>query len=170
MMHIAIFAAQGANKTKRFRRPRIIFATTENELQSVDDRPIEFEFETTMPSVSESHNFISTSKRTHSQSIKIHLSAFVVNLGTRCKASVAVNFVPTTIYNSNLHLIASRLKELGFELNILGKLPDDAEEHAKKILMHQNETDLLCDVDDERSFARKICCEFDCARGRRNQY
>lgn len=43
-------------------------------------------------------------------------------------------FVPTTIYNSNLHFIASRLKELGFELNILGKLPDDAEEHAKKNL------------------------------------
>ena len=90
--HIAIFAAQGANKIKCFRRPRVTFATTGNELQSVESQP------------------------TNS---------------------------PNKIYNSNLYLIASRLKELGFEPNILGNLPDDADECAKRIRMHQNETDLL---------------------------
>ena len=49
----------------------------------------------------------------------------------------------SSIYNSNLYLIASRLKEFGFEPNILGNLPDDADECAKRILTHQNETDLL---------------------------
>ena len=90
--HIAIFAAQGASRIKCFRRPRVTFATTGNELQSVDS-----------------------------------------NLqGATAK-----------IYNSNLYLIASRLKELGFEPNILGNLPDDADECAKRLHMHQNETDLL---------------------------
>ena len=90
--HIAIFAAQGANKIKCFRRPRVTFATTGNELQSVESQP------------------------TNS---------------------------PNKIYNSNLYLIASRLKELGFEPNILGNLPDDADECATRLRMHQNETDLL---------------------------
>lgn len=90
--HIAIFAAQGANKIKCFRQPRVTFATTGNELRNIGDRPFEN---------------------------------------------------GSSIYNSNLYLIASRLKELGFEPNILGNLPDDADECAKKILMHQNETDLL---------------------------
>lgn len=47
------------------------------------------------------------------------------------------------IYNSNLYLIASRLKELGVEANIIGNLPDDADECAKRILLHRDETDLL---------------------------
>ena len=96
--HIAIFAAQGANKIKCFRQPKVTFATTGNELQNIGDRPF---------------------KKDSSQ-------RFVAK-----------------IYNSNLYLIASRLKELGFKPNILGNLPDDADECAKRILMHQNETDLL---------------------------
>lgn len=90
--HIAIVAAQGTNEIKCFRRPKITFATTGNELQNVENRPTD-----------------STHK----------------------------------IYNSNLFLIGARLKELGFEPNILGNLPDDADECAKRILAHQNETDLL---------------------------
>ena len=141
--HIAIFAAQGANKIKCFRRPRITFATTGNELQSVESRLNEFEFETTMPSVYEGSQLY-LDKQTDSQPINQDTS-----LGICCKPRNTMQsvgsktFVPTTIYNSNLYLIASRLKELGFEPNILGNLPDDADECAKKILMHQNETDLL---------------------------
>lgn len=142
--HIAIFAAQGANKIKCFRQPRITFATTGNELQSVDDYPIKSEPETTMPSVYEGSQLrLGKATELNGNQSRYDSRTAVANLGTRCKASVAVNFVPTTIYNSNLYLIASRLKELGFEPNILGNLPDDADECAKKILMHQNETDLL---------------------------
>lgn len=96
--HIAIFAAQGASKIKCFRRPRITFATTGNELRNIGDRPLK---------------------------------------NDSSPGAVA------QIYNSNLYLIASRLKELGFEPNILGNLPDDADECATKLIMHQNETDLL---------------------------
>lgn len=141
--HIALFAAQGANKIKCFRRPRITFATTGNELQSVEDRPIESEFETTMPSVYEGSQLY-LDLQTNSPTINQDAS-----LGICCKSRNTMQsvgnktFVPTTIYNSNLYLIASRLKELGFEPNILGNLPDDADECAKRILMHQNETDLL---------------------------
>lgn len=90
--HIAILAAQGASCVRCFRQPKITFATTGNELQNVENRPIE-----------------TTNK----------------------------------IYNSNLYLIASRLKELGIEASIIGNLPDDAEECAKRLIAYQHETDLL---------------------------
>ena len=142
-VHIAIFAAQGASKIKCFRQPRITFATTGNELQSVDDYPIDIEPGNTMQSVGSSKLRPGKATEINGNQSRCDSRTAAVNLGTRCKASVAVNFVPTTIYNSNLYLIASRLKELGFEPNILGNLPDDADECAKRILMHQNETDLL---------------------------
>ena len=140
--HIAIFAAQGASRIKCFRRPRITFATTGNELQSVEDIPIEFEPGNTMQSVG-------SSKLRPGKATDLNGNRQDTFLGSHCKSrntmpSVGCNtFVPTTIYNSNLYLIASRLKELGFDPNILGNLPDDADECAKRILMHQNETDLL---------------------------
>lgn len=142
--HIAIFAAQGVNKIKCFCQPKSNFATTGNELQSVDDYPIEFEPKTTMPSVYGSQKLcLGKATGLNENPSRYDSRTAAVNLGTRCKASVAVNFVPTTIYNSNLHLIALKLTELGFESNIIGNLPDGADECAKGILMHQNETDLL---------------------------
>ncbi|MBR1805060.1 MAG: molybdopterin molybdotransferase MoeA [Selenomonadaceae bacterium] len=141
--HIAIFAAQGASKIKCFRQPRITFATTGNELQSVEDHPIDLEPVNTMQSVGSSKLRHGKATDFNGNPSRCDSRTAVVNLGTRCKAAIASHFVPTTIYNSNLYLIASRLKELGFEANILGNLPDDADECAKRILMHQNETDLL---------------------------
>ena len=67
----------------------------------------------------------------------------LLNIGDRPIESGSSQGAVAKIYNSNLYLIASRLKELGFEPNILGNLPDDADECAKRILTHQNETDLL---------------------------
>ena len=67
----------------------------------------------------------------------------LLNIGDRPIESGSSQGAVAKIYNSNLYLIASRLKELGFEPNILGNLPDDADECAKRILLHQNETDLL---------------------------
>ena len=43
---------------------------------------------------------------------------------------------PGKIYNSNLFLIAARLKELGLDPVVLGILPDDVEEAAREIAAH----------------------------------
>ena len=50
---------------------------------------------------------------------------------------------PGKIYNSNLFLIAARLKELGFDPVVLGILPDDVEEAAREIAAHAEGIDLF---------------------------
>lgn len=50
---------------------------------------------------------------------------------------------PGKIYNSNLFLIAARLKELGLEPVVLGILPDDVEEAAREIVAHAEGIDLF---------------------------
>ena len=50
---------------------------------------------------------------------------------------------PGKIYNSNLFLIAARLKELGLDPVVLGILPDDVEEAAREIAAHAEGIDLF---------------------------
>ena len=50
---------------------------------------------------------------------------------------------PGKIYNSNLYILAGRLRELGFEPEILGILPDDAEACAKVLAKFQEKADLI---------------------------
>ena len=50
---------------------------------------------------------------------------------------------PGKIYNSNLYLLAARLKEIGFEAEILGALPDDAEEVARALVSSAEPPDLV---------------------------
>ena len=50
---------------------------------------------------------------------------------------------PGKIYNSNLYLLAARLKEMGFEAEILGALPDDAEEVARALVSSAEPPDLV---------------------------
>ena len=47
------------------------------------------------------------------------------------------------IYNSNLYLIAARLKELGFDAEVIGILPDDAANAAEVINNHKYDTNLF---------------------------
>ena len=47
------------------------------------------------------------------------------------------------IYNSNLYFMAARLKELGFEPNILGILKDDAQNIVDIINRHKDNADLF---------------------------
>lgn len=50
---------------------------------------------------------------------------------------------PGKIYNSNLYALAGRLRELGFEPEVLGILPDDAEQAAAVIADWQAKADLF---------------------------
>ena len=50
---------------------------------------------------------------------------------------------PGKIYNSNLYLLASRLQELGFAPEIVGTLPDDAEEAARIIQGYRDRVDVF---------------------------
>lgn len=50
---------------------------------------------------------------------------------------------PGKIYNSNLYLIAARLKELGIDPVVLGILPDDADAAAREIAAHAAGIDLF---------------------------
>lgn len=50
---------------------------------------------------------------------------------------------PGKIYNSNLYVLAGRLREMGFEPEVLGILPDDAEQAAAVIASWQEKTDLF---------------------------
>ena len=51
--------------------------------------------------------------------------------------------MPGKIYNSNLYFMAARLKQLGFNVNILGILKDDAQHIVNIINQHKNNTDLF---------------------------
>lgn len=50
---------------------------------------------------------------------------------------------PGKIYNSNLYFMAARLKQLGFNVNMLGILKDDAQNIVNIINQHKNNTDLF---------------------------
>lgn len=50
---------------------------------------------------------------------------------------------PGKIYNSNLYMISSRLRELGFEPEVLGILPDDVDAAAAAIAKWQDKVDLF---------------------------
>ena len=50
---------------------------------------------------------------------------------------------PGRIYNSNLYLIAGRLKELGAEVMVLGAVPDDIERAAEVIASYAEHVDLF---------------------------
>ena len=50
---------------------------------------------------------------------------------------------PGKIYNSNLYVLAGRLQELGFEPEVLGILPDDAEQAAAFIAGWRKKVDLF---------------------------
>ena len=50
---------------------------------------------------------------------------------------------PGKIYNSNLYMISSRLRELGFEPEVLGILPDDVEAASAAIAKWQDKVDLF---------------------------
>ncbi|MBQ1743176.1 MAG: molybdopterin molybdotransferase MoeA, partial [Oscillospiraceae bacterium] len=50
---------------------------------------------------------------------------------------------PGKIYNSNLYMISSRLRELGFEPEVLGILPDDVTAAAAEIAKWQDKVDLF---------------------------
>ena len=50
---------------------------------------------------------------------------------------------PGKIYNSNLYLLAARLKEMGFEAEILGALPDDADAVARALVSSAEPPDLV---------------------------
>ena len=50
---------------------------------------------------------------------------------------------PGRIYNSNLYLIAGRLKELGAEVTVLGAVPDDIEQAAEVIASYAEHVDLF---------------------------
>ena len=88
--NIAILASQGFDKVKVKRQPKILIASTGDEL--------------VMPG----------SKLT-----------------------------PGKIYNSNLYFMATRLKELGFKVNILGILKDDTQNIIDLINRHKDSTDLF---------------------------
>lgn len=51
--------------------------------------------------------------------------------------------VPGKIYNSNLYMISSRLRELGFEPQVLGILPDDVEEAAAVLAAWRDKVDVF---------------------------
>lgn len=50
---------------------------------------------------------------------------------------------PGKIYNSNLYGVASRLKELGFKINVMKQIPDNAAQAAKIIEHTSHEVDLI---------------------------
>ena len=50
---------------------------------------------------------------------------------------------PGKIYNSNLYLLAGRLKELGAEVTVVGSVPDDVERAAKVIASYADRVDLF---------------------------
>ena len=50
---------------------------------------------------------------------------------------------PGKIYNSNLYLLAGRLKELGAEVTVLGSVPDDIEKAAEVIASYADVVDLF---------------------------
>lgn len=50
---------------------------------------------------------------------------------------------PGKIYNSNLYLLAGRLKELGAEVMVLGSVPDDVERAAEVIASYADRVDLF---------------------------
>ena len=50
---------------------------------------------------------------------------------------------PGKIYNSNLYLLAGRLKELGAEVTFLGAVPDDVEQAAEVIASHADMVDVF---------------------------
>ena len=50
---------------------------------------------------------------------------------------------PGKIYNSNLYLLAGRLKELGAEVTVLGSVPDDVERAAEVIASYADRVDLF---------------------------
>lgn len=50
---------------------------------------------------------------------------------------------PGKIYNSNLYLLAGRLKELGAEVTFLGAVPDDVEQAAEVIASHADTVDVF---------------------------
>ena len=87
---IAVLASQGFEKVKVKRQPRIIIASTGDEL--------------VMP---------------------------------------GSELTPGKIYNSNLYFMAARLKELGFKVNILGILKDDAQNIVDIINQYKDNADLF---------------------------
>ncbi len=50
---------------------------------------------------------------------------------------------PGKIYNSNLYLLAGRLKELGAEVTVLGSVPDDVEKAAEVIASYADAVDVF---------------------------
>ena len=50
---------------------------------------------------------------------------------------------PGKIYNSNLYLLAGRLKELGAEVTVVGAVPDDVERAAEVIASYADRVDLF---------------------------
>ena len=50
---------------------------------------------------------------------------------------------PGKIYNSNLYLLAGRLKELGAEVTVVGSVPDDVERAAEVIASYADSVDLF---------------------------
>ena len=50
---------------------------------------------------------------------------------------------PGKIYNSNLYLLAGRLKELGAEVTVVGSVPDDVERAAAVIASYADKVDLF---------------------------
>ena len=50
---------------------------------------------------------------------------------------------PGKIYNSNLYLLAGRLRELGAQVTVLGSVPDDVEQAAALIASYADKVDLF---------------------------
>ena len=50
---------------------------------------------------------------------------------------------PGKIYNSNLYLLAARLREMGFEPEVIGALPDDVAQVAERIASYRERVDLF---------------------------
>ena len=50
---------------------------------------------------------------------------------------------PGKIYNSNLYLLAGRLKELGAEVTVVGSVPDDVERAAEVIASYADKVDVF---------------------------
>mgnify|MGYP001691977193 FL=1 len=50
---------------------------------------------------------------------------------------------PGKIYNSNLYLLAGRLKELGAEVTVVGSVPDDVERAAEGIASYADKVDVF---------------------------
>ena len=50
---------------------------------------------------------------------------------------------PGKIYNSNLYLLAGRLKELGAEVTVIGSVPDDVERAAEVIASYADKVDVF---------------------------